>query len=381
MKMKIKYAAETTSRKITDEGFLEVNANVFRSGIHNFGAWEFSIEELPESMKTINPETNLAVLVPPEAVSDAEFLKSLNSSIVTDGHPFEMVSSRNARFVGRGVAKGKAKVNKTGVVAASLLVTDSELISEVMNDGKEQVSLGNFADIDWTPGSDPELGPYDGVMSTIKNNHTAIVYAGRLGENVRLMNKGPDDGKPKKGKRTMQRIINGVPVEIHDDDVQVFDTVIEENKTLKTEIENARTEIENGKKELDKVTAELDAEKVKSNDVEKIDGLVDARVAIINEATRLFPDVDKTKSNREIKVEVLNELKKVREGVDLSKKSDEYVDALFDAITTDESESTRAASIVNNSLEARKDNVHKLENAREERAKRTEENRKKFIGE
>lgn len=380
MKTKLKYAAETTSRKVTDEGFLEVGANVFRSGIHQFGAWEFSIEKLPEAMKTINPETTLSVLVPPDSISDSDFLKSLNSSIVTDGHPFEMISARNARFYSRGVVKEKAKVNKNGIVAASLLITDSELINEIMNEGKEQVSLGNFADIDWTPGNDPNLGPYDGVMSSIKNNHTAIVYAGRLGENVRLMNKGPDDGKPKKGKRTMQRIINGVPVEIHDDDVQVFDTVIEENKKLKTQIETLNATIENGKKDLDKVTAELDAEKLKSNDAEKIDSLVEARVSVINEATRLFPEVDKTKSNREIKVQVLNELGKVREGVNIGEKSDEYVDALFDAISSEESESTRAAKLVNRSFGQPRNNVSKLQNAREEREKNRREKHKSFVG-
>lgn len=320
---------EISNREITDEGFMKVNANVARAGVLDYFVFDFPTEALPNDFKNAPMDQKIRILYAPEAVFDAESIKSIIDKPVTNGHPSENVTSQNARFFSRGFVKNAKK--RGDMVNAELVITDSELISQINEKIKEECSTGMRAEVEWTAGEDSKYGEYDAVFKDIRVNHVAIVFKGRAGESVRLAN---EKAKNQKGETKMtesvKRIINGIEIEFSNQASQAVDTITNENKKLSSELETAKTDLENSKKELDKTKGELDAIKAELDNADRIDQLVKERTDLITNAKQLDPKIEiENKSNTEIKKAAIHTANK---DLDLTDKSDDYVNAVFDTL-------------------------------------------------
>lgn len=116
---------------------------------------------------------------PPEEVFRDDSLRSFASVPVTDDHPTEKVTARNAKRYAVGVT-GDVIRQDGDHVAGSVLVLDAETVAKI-DAGKVEISCGYECDLDKTPGVTPEGERYDAVQRNIRGNHVAIVHAGRAG--------------------------------------------------------------------------------------------------------------------------------------------------------------------------------------------------------
>lgn len=152
----------------TPQGGVFVHGDVMRVGILEY--WNAD--------GTICREYN-----PPDVVAAATPL--LAGIPLTNEHPPESVGPGNFRKYASGYAVGEPKFDgtKAGVRFA---LQESELITDVDTDVRNEISLGYSASVDYTPGTTPEGQKYDGIRTEIVPNHAAVVVAGRAGPDVRL---------------------------------------------------------------------------------------------------------------------------------------------------------------------------------------------------
>lgn len=117
---------------------------------------------------------------PAKSVFDAESLKSFQLVPITDDHPPEMLTAKNARQFSVGTV-GESIRKDGNHIAARIVVHDAVTIAK-MDGGKRAVSCGYDCDIDETPGTSPEGERYDAVQTNIVGNHLAIVHNARAGQ-------------------------------------------------------------------------------------------------------------------------------------------------------------------------------------------------------
>ncbi len=341
--MRVKDIGQITSRQKTPEGYLKVSANIARTGIYRYYQADLN-NQIPLSVMDTAKKNNrdyALVIRRPEDVFDPESLKSFENQPVTDGHPAEWVDSKNVSNYQKGFTK-EGIVQSGDFVKAKLIIQDKKLIDKV-NAGKVEISNGHESGYEWESGIDPVYGPYDGYVHSIVGNHIAIVDKGRAGKDVRIMDK-----KPTKGKKKMSetRTIDGISFEFEGQAIQAVDKLVaniatsdEKRKELVTEIDSAKSEIEKATKTIDTLKGELDAEKAKALDSKAIDALVKTRTDLIDNAKTLHSEIATAdKSGVEIQKEAILF---VKDSFDLSDKSDEYIDAVFNTLlnvpTNDES--------------------------------------------
>ena len=286
-------ATKISTRKITDEGYLQVSALAARPGIQNYSYMDFPAADLPGDLQGSG---NIRILRPAEVVKDSA--PGFSFKPVTIDHPSEQVNASNYRKYSVGIVTD-SEVIETGDIKARLTVQDANAI-RVIDSGKKQVSLGYDADIDWTGGTDDTYGDYDAVMTNITGNHLAIVDRARAGSAYRLFD-----------KHTVKE--QNMP-EIKDAEM------IRENEQLKIAVKDAETEHEKTKSaltdaetKLATVSAELETVKkqiVTDAEIsERVETAVNERLAVIDSARKVMPDLDTAgKSTSEIQLAVIDHL-------------------------------------------------------------------------
>jgi len=319
--------AKFTTRKKTKEGFLDAKALVGRPGIQEYvKGVDFLKDDLPVRLQNRPDGTILNLLRPADEVFKPESLKSFTSKPVTNNHPAgTLVDSSNVKKFQVGFTKSVSKAKSGDALEANLLVQDAHAINDI-NAGKNQISLGYQAEIDWTSGVDDSFGEYDGIQKNIIGNHIAIVDRARAGEQFRILDK-----KTEKDSKMKTRIFDGVSVEIDDDAANIFDALVKDNKALKKNVQA----LADSKKEIDKLKGELDVAKaaqITDEDIaKKVKIAVDARVALIDAASKVLDTKElSSKSDSEIKKEVIKKLSDSKISTD--DKSDEYIQAVFDTL-------------------------------------------------
>ena len=154
----------------TTEGYLICrNVPIARTGPMEYTARELKLEGVdPDQLVTVNRH--------PEDVFSPAALASFEGKPVTDTHPPEDVGPENYAAYERGHAQN---VRQSGdFVVADLYIKDPNLISDVRNGVKRQVSCGyNFS-------RRPDGSAYK--QTEIRGNHVAVVPQGRAGETVSI---------------------------------------------------------------------------------------------------------------------------------------------------------------------------------------------------
>ena len=312
----LRYDRATIKAEVTDEGFLVDSPIVGRVGIQLY----------KNADGTVRREFR-----PPEEVFNSDSLNSFVGKPITDGHPAEMVNSKNAKSLLVGAIHTEGKQDGENVVAG-ITIHDADMIDKVMNGGKRELSLGYKVDLEETPGvwNGQE---YDAIQRNIRINHLAIVPRGRAG-NARLnldrldavlFNPEEENAMPENLSRI--RLDSGL-------EYQAAPEVVVEVEKLRSDKAELTTHIDELQKQLDSVAAERDtlksqvasADKVRADALEAARAEIKAR-AMLEKSAEAFKIDCADKSDREIKEAVI---KSKRADADLSGKSDDYINAAFD---------------------------------------------------
>ena len=310
----LRYDRATIKAEVTEEGFLVDSPIVGRVGIQLYKNADGSVRR---------------EFRPPEEVFNSDSLNSFVGKPITDGHPAEMVNSKNAKSLLVGAIHTEGKQDGENVVAG-ITIHDADMIDKIMKGGKRELSLGYKVDIEEISGvwNGQE---YDAIQRNIRINHLAIVPRGRAG-NARLNLDRLDAESITTGENMPEnlsrvRLDTGLEYQAEAEVVQAFEK-------MRADKVEADAHIDELQKQLDSVAAERDTLKsqVESADKVRADALEAARAEIKARATleksaEAFKIDCADKSDREIKEAVI---KSKRADADLSGKSDDYINAAFD---------------------------------------------------
>ncbi|QHJ78310.1 MAG: hypothetical protein [Bacteriophage sp.] len=291
--------------------------------------------------------------LPAELLSDST-VSSADSKPVTNDHPTELVNQRNASKYMKGFTADNAHVDND-TLKVDMIITDADLISEI-NKGKQELSIGFETEII------PEKGEYkgvayDSVQRNIQINHVAVVEHGRAGHSVRLIGDSAEmvqqDNVDKKGKQmdTTKVRLDGADVTVATADADKIIKLDADNSEKEKKINDLKAQIkdlqdqlaklqgddEEAKKNADKAQAKADAAEKELADLKKkysgdaMDKAVGARIELINKVKPYVGDSFdfKGKSEKQLK---LDAIKALDDSVDLTDKSDDYIDAYFDSM-------------------------------------------------
>jgi len=281
--------------KTTAEGFLTGDAIVTRTGVFQY----------VNADGTIRHE-----LRHPDDVFNVDSLESLKLKPVTDDHPPELVNSDNAE-----IYSIKFSVHRKDAIKKVAL-------------GKRELSLGYNLDLE------EESGVWDGVPYThrqknIRYNHLAIVDQARAGRMARIHMDGfavqlhHDEEDKSMTDKEMQTVnLDGLSYRADAEVAKAYEKAVLSEK-------QARNDAEALKGQVDELKAQLEAVKATHND-EAMAQAVAERVALLETAKRVVNvDALQGSSDRLIKETVI---KAKHEAINLDGKSDDYVNARFDAL-------------------------------------------------
>lgn len=181
------YFGERISPHMTDtpEGFLICHdVPIGRTGEMEYLARELQLDGDPERMVRVTRDET-------EVFSPAA-LASFEGKPVTDGHPPEAVRPENAAAYHRGHVQNVRREGE--YIIADLHLTDANLISEVKNGIKREVSCGYSCLYEWS-GSGYR-------QKQIRGNHVAVVPRGRAGHEVAIKDAAL---AAKKGRNPMKK--------------------------------------------------------------------------------------------------------------------------------------------------------------------------------
>jgi hypothetical protein len=346
--------------ELTPEGYLRTWATIARTGVQMYTDADGGVR------REYRPE---------EEVGSPESLASFAGKAVTFEHPPVLLDSANTKDYQIGFS-GTEVVYDNGFVRAVMTITDKDAIERIMRGDAKEVSAGYRVQFDPTPGVAESGEDYDGIQRMIDGNHIAVVRRGRAGPQVKLHLDRLDAADPsllspiEEPSMTAKVNFDGAEFEVsesvalaitkeredakmsYEDMKKQYDAMMSEASKMKEEMDAMSKEMK-GKcdaaegradaleQELEAVRAELDSAKEIN-----LDSMVQERVALIDKArTTLDSEFDFAgKGAREIMEAAV---KAVRgDAIDLSEKSDDYVQAMFDTLA----ESARSDSAATDEL-------------------------------
>lgn len=321
----------------TDEGFLSGSSIVTRTGVFKYVNKDGSIRR---------------ELRHPDEVLNQDSLDTLKLKPVTDGHPPVLVNSKNHKQYSVGnIGENVNADSSSGNISVSYTIQDEKAIANVLN-GKRELSLGYRLDLE------EKAGIYNGeeythIQRNIRYNHLAIVNKARAGNvasinvdgedaDIYELNVDLDDDLDSRKDKQM----NLIDINLDGLTYKASPEVVKEVEKLKASIANFDASAKELKAAADKAQANFDNAQEKIKELEQkvsndsIDEIVNSRIELITKSSA-FVNADSLKglSTREIHEAVI---KSKFKDVDNSKRSDEYVEARFDAILEDASKEDKA---------------------------------------
>lgn len=288
----------------------------------------------------------------PQNVFDNTSLETFRLVPVTDDHPdVGWLDATNTKQYQCGTVE--MPIRDGDKMRAKMLITDSALVAKILNRDKVQVSNGYFADLEIRSG-EYEGEAFDAVQTNIRGNHVAIVDEARAGPEARIKLDSSDavmvdvlkgDHAPQ-GVKKMANVCKYRIDKVDYEDVPVAaaQAFKAHEKELENKLDKKRAKIEeltadNGRLagRCDALTAELKKTQEAlraSRDPKTLASFVNARVDLVSKAKELIGSDDfkaDAMSDREIKTAVIA---KLSPGLKLDGKSDEYVTACFDTLST-----------------------------------------------
>ncbi|AIT81604.1 DUF2213 domain-containing protein [Novosphingobium pentaromativorans] len=317
----------------TKDGFLAVRARAARTGVYQYLGSEID----PQNQHGLRDKGLVNVLRDDATVFDETAARSFIGKPITDNHPREAVTSENWRDHARGTVMGAMRDGD--YLAFDLLLTDASAIRKV-DGGKRELSNGYSADI--------EIGNFtakDGTVcvarqTKITGNHVALVDAGRAGPECAIKDHAICDAitadelaklqaSLTKDSNMKKIVLDGLQVDLAD-----ADAVAVAIDKLQTKIATSDKALADAQSAHDKAMAAKDAEiddlKSKVVDQAQIDALADAKAAVVADAKKIAGD--KLGDTAGKTVADVRRMALDAKGIDTKDKSDDYVEARFDAL-------------------------------------------------
>lgn len=344
--------------EMTPEGYLRAWATIARTGVQMYSDAEGGVRREYR---------------PAEEVGSPDSLTSFGAKAITLEHPPVLLDSANTKDYQIGFT-GNEVVYDNGFVRAVMTITDKDAIDKIMRGDAKEVSAGYRVEYDPTPGVTDSGENYDGIQRMISGNHVAVVRRGRAGPQVKLHLDRMDAADPslistQEGTHMNAQVnFDGVSFEVSEGIATAISKEREDAKAsydmMKKKYDEMMSEASKMKEEMDAMEKEMkgkcDAAEGRADALEQeladvkvaleaaqqvnIDSLVEERVALIDKArTNLDSEFDFAgKSAREI---MEASIKAVRgDALDLSERSDDYVQAMFDTLADAAHRSDSAAT-------------------------------------
>lgn len=205
--------SENISRREPEGYLLCLNVPVARTGVQEY---------LPEELGITPGASLIQVYRPEEEVFSEATMASFEGMPVTNDHPPAGVDVSNIRALQKGhahnVRRGSGK--ESDLLLADLIITDPELITAILEDGKREISCG------YTYELSEENGRY--IQRQIRGNHVAVVDAGRAGPRVCIKDHKANTTRLK-GETVMKKSLSKVLARMaKDGDIETVAEIIEE---------------------------------------------------------------------------------------------------------------------------------------------------------
>lgn len=330
----IRYDVYPLQATKTPEGFIQDTPVIGRVGILEYR----------------NPDGSIRrEFRPPEEAFSADSLNTLRGKPVTVGHPgfVSAESMSKAKVIGTILTEGKQDGDN---IRADLVIHNLD------TNGRE-LSCGYKVDLEETPG-EYNGQRYDAIQRNIRYNHVAVVPRGRAGSIARLNLDGNEIYEDEEEVKLMKiRLDNGIEYEAAPEVIAAIDAM----KVDMSKIKNDGAELQRKLDANEAVTDTLKAdnkkldEQLKAKDKEHADGLNEAvkqRVSLLSVAEKHKVEKADEMTDRQIKEAVITAVR--GDGMELDKKSDEYVQAAFDLVKEDsvthEDAATRNRRILNEKM-------------------------------
>lgn len=334
---------EGSRRTVTEQGYLAIEDCVLaRSGILEYAARNFQ----PHAFNDRAPTEMIRVFRP--VIELEKSAASFSGAPVTDEHPGQMLTPENTKFYQRGHVNGEAAV-KDGRMRANLIMTNTDTVTHVIKENKNEISNGYFSRYDFKAGIVPDNEPidagqsYDCIQLGLRGNHVALVKEGRCGAECRVS----DSNDNLEGNKNMATVtINGVSYEASEQVAQAvgvlqttMDSITTERNNLQKEQGNfdSRVEDEVTKRTgtlqatLDTKDGELTAAQAAIPTADRLDEMVQERVQVVAVMASLDSKFDvKGKSNEEIQKAAVA---KAYPGVSLDGKNADFISGLYQGIS------------------------------------------------
>ncbi len=320
---------EISSRRITDEGYLIVDAVIARTGVQDYYAFELGLD-------SVDPTSKVSVYRPQSEVFNEDSMNSFKNKPITDDHPPVLIDSSNVREFQRGVTLENVRQDGD-YLKITAQITDKELIDKI-DSGKTELSNGYTLKLDWAEGFTPDGKKYDAIQRKIKGNHVAVVDKGRCGAVCSIS----DSEKPNSKGYDMNKItIDGVEYEVSDQvsqavgklQLRLNDVEAKANSistTTADAVGKVKVEMQSA---VDSLTAERDGLKDKIPTPAQLDALVIARQDTVDGAKMIDPDVKWEGNDCEtIRSTIVSQTCK---DVDVGVASKDYIRARFDGLVAD----------------------------------------------
>lgn len=313
----------------TPQGFLKVTANVSRTGVFKYYNADGSLRR----------ELRL-----PEEVFNERALSTLQSAPITYGHPIEdgfnvLIDTKNAKKFSVGMLGEQIHTDEK-FIAASLIITDSDVIDAVEQGHRREVSLGYSCDLE-TASGEWNGESYDAIQRNIVYNHAAIVSKGRAGSEVSIrmdandaMTEYPETTYPDTKEVTImdttQIRVDGADFDLPTETAQAIETSFARRDAdlaaITAELENTKGQLDAAKEELAKAQqARADAE-----DPEVLRSAIAARVALVAKAQKVLGSEDLSSlSDRQIKEMTISQS---NPDMKFDSVSDDYINGRFDMV-------------------------------------------------
>lgn len=321
---------EVTKAEETREGFLDVRANVTRTGV-------FAYSNLDGSVRF--------ELRHPEDVFNGDSLGSLKMIPMTLQHPVDLVVTKdNSEQLMEGFTGESVEPNGK-FVTVNFRVTNKKAI-DAINSGIVQLSLGYTLDVEEIPGVF-EGERFDARQRNIRYNHLAIVDAARAGPEARILLDSmtrtdsiqDKSNKPPKERPMAKITIKNIDYEVPAEAANAFAEAVQKGDSLQKDLSTSKSELETTMGKLDGVTLENKTLKESNND-EAINKAVDAKMVLLAEASNHVDTKDLVDlSPVDIKKKVI--MSKFPESK-LDGKSEEYIDGQYEIAVKSQASNIKA---------------------------------------
>lgn len=363
------FATESNAMALNSHGYLDINAQIARSGIQEY----FAIEFWPIAFEDREWDDIIRVYRPPEEVFDQKALDSFRLIPVTNDHPYEDVTASN--WNDHAVGSTHGDVARDGnFVRTRLMINDAGAVNDVQR-GKSELSCGYTNTIEIVSGTSPEGEPYDAISRDILGNHVAIVEKGRAGPEVKAgdarkspvliarlkdsCNRQSKPGQPSKDEpMSLRKIkIDGLDIEVNDAAESAIAKILgerdEARKSLSDEQAARAAETAAHTKALEGKETEIQTLKDNAPSEADLEARAQEHAALMTKAADLLPEGTelKGKTGVEIKKSVVDHYLK-DQAKDFSE--DQVAMAYTTLVATVQTEGTRdsAAPVITPSADA-----------------------------